>query len=144
MKGIGVLLLTIGFVFCLVLAVQSAEKTPDQLVNEAKAGIKEVSVYDVKKMMDAKEKVFIIDVMDKEEYEKEHIPGAINISRGRLEFSVEKVIPDKISKVIVYCRSDKRGPLATKSLNIVGYGNAVNMKGGLQAWKEAGYPVEQK
>jgi rhodanese-related sulfurtransferase len=33
--------------------------------------------------------------------------------------------------------------LATKSLNELGYVNAVNMNGGLKAWMKAGYPVEK-
>lgn len=38
---------------------------------------------------------------------------------------------------------DKRSPLATKAMNDLGYRNAVNMSGGLKAWKEAGHPVAQ-
>jgi rhodanese-related sulfurtransferase len=37
---------------------------------------------------------------------------------------------------------DKRSPLATRSLNVLGYKNAVNLKEGMKAWQEAGYPVE--
>lgn len=33
--------------------------------------------------------------------------------------------------------------MATKSLNELGYKNAVNLKDGLDAWKKAGYPVEK-
>jgi rhodanese-related sulfurtransferase len=33
--------------------------------------------------------------------------------------------------------------LAAKAMNDLGYKNAVNMSGGLKAWKEAGYPVEK-
>jgi rhodanese-related sulfurtransferase len=53
------------------------------------------------------------------------------------------VIPDKDSKIIVYCGVDLRGPLATKTLNDMGYKNAVNMIGGLKAWKMAGYPLSK-
>ena len=37
---------------------------------------------------------------------------------------------------------DKRAPLATKSLQDLGYKNVVNLNGGSKAWKEAGYPLE--
>lgn len=37
---------------------------------------------------------------------------------------------------------DKRSPLATRSLNVLGYKNAVNLKGGMKAWEAAGYPFE--
>lgn len=101
-KRLRILFLAIIFALCSVFAVQAADKTPDQLVKEAKAKIKEVSIQDVKKMIDTKEKVIILDVRDKEEYEKEHIPGAINMSRGLLDFHVHEIIPDKNAKVVVY------------------------------------------
>ena len=121
--------------------VEAVDKTPEQLVKESKALIKEVSIDDVKKMIDTKENVIILDVTDKNEFEGGHLPGAINISRGTLEFKVGLIIPDKNSKIVVYCGMDLRGPLATKTLNDLGYNNAVNMAGGLKAWKTAGYPL---
>lgn len=116
-------------------------RTSDQLVKEAKASIKEVSVDDVKKMIDNKEKIIILDVRDKDEFETGHIPGAINLSRGMLEFKISTLIPDKNAMIIVYCGIDLRGPLATKTLNEFGYKNAVNINGGLKAWKAAGYSI---
>jgi len=129
------------FAISTVYHVEAADKTPEQLVKESKALIKEVSVNDVKKMIDAKENVIILDVTDKNEFEGGHLPGAINISRGMLEFKVGLIIPDKNSKIVVYCGMDLRGPLATRTLNDLGYNNAVNMAGGLKAWKDAGYPL---
>jgi len=119
----------------------AAGKTPDQLVKEAKASIKEFTVNDVKSMIDGKEKIILLDVRDKNEFEEGSIPRAINISRGMLEFKVALVIPDKNAKIIVFCGLDLRGPLATRSLNEMGYMNAANMIGGLRAWKEAGYAI---
>ena len=126
--------------FCSSL-VHAVDKTPDQVVKEAKSAIKEVSVDTVKQMIDNKEDIILLDVRDSEEYETGHIPGAINISRGSLDFKVHLIIPDKNKKIIVYCGLDLRSPLATKSLNDLGYSHAINMIGGLRAWKEAGYPV---
>jgi rhodanese-related sulfurtransferase len=121
--------------------VNAVDKTVEQIVREAKGAINEVSIAEVKKMIDNKEDVILLDVRDKEEYETGHIPGAINISRGTLELKSHLIIPDKTKKIIVYCGLDLRSPLATKSLNDFGYKKAINMIGGLKAWKEAGYPV---
>lgn len=120
---------------------RAIDKTPEQMVQEAKAQIKEVSIADVKKMIDARENVIILDVRDKQEFDEGRIPGAINISRGMLEFKVAMIIPDKNARIIVYCSLDLRGPLATKAMNDLGYKNAINLVGGLKAWKEAGYPL---
>jgi 3-mercaptopyruvate sulfurtransferase SseA len=81
---------------------KAADKTPEQMVQEARAQVKEVTLQEVKRMMDSGEKIVLLDVRDKEEYEKEHIAGAINISRGLLEFLVQDKIPDKETKIVVY------------------------------------------
>ncbi len=121
--------------------VNAADKTLEQIVREAKAAINEVSIAEVKKMIDNKEETILLGVRDNKEYETGHIPGAINISRGTLELKLHLIIPDKTKKLIVYCALDLRSPLATTSLNDFGYKKAINMIGGLKAWKEAGYPV---
>ena len=71
---------------------------------KARNQVSSVSIHDVKKIIDAEENVIILDVRDrdKEEYEKGHIPGAIHISRGLLEFMVADKIPDKNAKIVVY------------------------------------------
>jgi 3-mercaptopyruvate sulfurtransferase SseA len=99
----------IVFVLMLIMCVlltpfssKAAVKTPEQIVQEARDQVKEVPFQEVKKMMDSGEKIVLLDVRDKEEYEKEHIAGAINISRGLLEFLVQNKIPDKESKIVVY------------------------------------------
>ncbi len=62
------------------------------------------------------------------------------IPRGLLEWLVGKQI--KLDeKIVVYCKSGGRGAFATKLLNDLGYKNAVNLKGGIIAWLEAGKPV---
>jgi len=134
-------LITAFFSICAAGNLEAADKTPEQMVKEAKASIHEVSIADVKKMIETKENFVLLDVRDKNEFVEGYIPGAVNISRGMLEFKVAMVIPDKNSRIVVYCGLDLRGPLATKTMNDLGYKNAVNMAGGLKAWKEAGYPI---
>lgn len=95
-------LLVSGCVIKVAEKKEEAVKTPDQLVSEAKAVIREVSIHDVKRMVERREKVIILDVRDKEEYEEEHIPGAVNMSRGLLDFHIHELIPDKTAKVVVY------------------------------------------
>lgn len=129
------------FAIGIACRVEAADKTPQQLIQEAKAAIKEVSIGAVKKMIDAKENFILLDVRDAQEFAEGRLPGAINISRGTLEFNAAVILPDKNATIIVYCGTDRRSPLATKTMNDLGYKNAVNMIGGLEAWKEAGYPT---
>ena len=122
---------------------RAADKTADQLVKEARVGLHEVSTGDVKKMIDSGEKVIILDVRDRNELEDGRIPGAMNISRGMLEFKAATMLPDRSARIIVYCGLDLRSPLAAKTLHELGYVNVVNMAGGFKAWKAAGYAVEK-
>jgi rhodanese-related sulfurtransferase len=141
MKKVSLLTIAFFFAACASVNVGSGDRTPDQLVKEAKARIREVSVVELNRMIDDKEKIVILDVRDRDEFETGYIPGAINLSRGMLEFKVDMMIPDRNAKIVVYCGVDLRGPLATRTLNEMGYKNAVNLIGGLKAWKAAGYPM---
>ena len=122
-------------------AALAADKTPEQMIAEARAAIRQVPVDEVKRMIDAKENVVILDVRDQNELADGRIPGAINISRGMLEFMAGSMLTDKNAKIVVYCSLDMRGPLATRTLNQLGYRNAMNMTGALKAWQAAGYPL---
>jgi len=86
--------------------------------------------------------VLFLDVRTEKEYKKGHIPGAMNIPRGLLEFRIAKMIPDRNASIVVYCRSGARSSLATYTLVRMGYRNVKNMDGGWRAWAKAGYPVE--
>jgi adenylyltransferase/sulfurtransferase len=100
-KKASIFFLIAVFTVC-VASAQDVCKTPEQLIQEAKAVIKEVSIQDVKQMIDSKEKVIILDIRDKEEYDQGHLPGAINMSLGKLPFHIHELIPDKNAKVVVY------------------------------------------
>lgn len=49
----------------------------------------------------------------------------------------------KENRIILQCASGGRSALAVKSLKEMGYTNVTHLDGGLKAWKEAGYPIEQ-
>ena len=140
-RKISLLIIAVFLAACASVNVGGGYKTSDQFVKEAKTRIKEVSVDELNRMIDKKEKIVILDVRDRDEFETGYIPGAINLSRGMLEFKVNMMIPDRNAKVVVYCGVDLRGPLATRTLNEMGYKNAENLIGGLRAWKAAGYPT---
>ncbi len=88
-------------------------------------------------------KLVILDVREPSEYKAGHIPYAKNLPRGFLEFKIAKLVPDKSTPIVVYCRSGHRASLATLRLMTMGYGNAKNLKGGIVGWKKAGYKVKK-
>jgi rhodanese-related sulfurtransferase len=141
-------LVTLFFVLSTVgLAMAQAPAGPPPVVKDmvakAKSAIKTVPQADVKAAIDKKEKAVFLDVRDAGEFAAGHLPGAMNISRGTLEFNVFNKIPDQNAKIYVYCKTAARSALATKTLNDLGYKNAVLMDAQFEEWIKAGYPVER-
>ena len=137
--------LVIFFVLLFTLSLSSyclADMTDKDFVKEAKKTIKEISVADAKAYMDSGKAVIIVDCRTAKEFKKGHLPKAVNIPRGLLEFKVAKKIPNKSSYIICYCKSGDRSCLSTCTLGQMGYTNVKSMDGGWKAWVKAGYPIE--
>ena len=115
-------------------------RTFQQIVDEARKAVPEVSVDDVVKVLDT---AVLVDVREKEEYREGHLPRAISLPRGFLEMQVETKVPDKSAPVVAYCQSGTRSLLAGKALKDMGYSSVVSMAGGYGAWKNSGKPWEQ-
>jgi len=116
-------------------------KGPMDFVAEAKAKIVEVTPQQVKADVDAGKPVILLDVRDSVEFDAGHLPKAVNISRGLLEWKIGWAVPDKNANIVVYCRTDARSALATSVIKEMGYTNVKNMQGAFKAWGEAGYPI---
>lgn len=116
-------------------------KTAKELVAEARKDICEISVSEAKERLDKGGHLFL-DCREPKEFKMGHIPGAMNIPRGLLEFKIDKKVPDRNAKILVYCKSGGRGCLSVCALCRMGYKNVANMAGGWMAWEKAGYPVE--
>src|SRR6185503_16690801 len=72
-----------------------------------------------------------------------HLPGATHVPRGHLESRIEGAVPDRGSRVVLYCASGQRSALAAKTLrDELGYDNVASMTGGITLWKDRGYEVD--
>lgn len=134
------LLISAAFAFNAPLAA-AKDMTGKDFVAEVKGKITSISVSDAKGILDKGSATFL-DCREPKEFKSGHIPGAINLPRGLLEFKIAKKISDKNASVVVYCKSGGRSSLATYSLVRMGYKNVKNMDGGWKAWTKAGNPVE--
>lgn len=112
----------------------------EQLVAEAKKHIAEISPEEAAQKFQNAEAV-LIDVREKDEYDEEHIPNAIHLSRGTLELDIEEKVADPNAVVILHCGGGGRSALAAESLQKMGYKNVRSMAGGFKAWKAAGLPT---
>lgn len=134
--------LMMGVVFALNGSLALAkDMTAGDFKEEALENITTISVAEAKDLFD-KGGVVFLDVRTRKEYRSGHIPGAMNLARGLLEFKADKTLPNKNAVIVVYCKSGGRSCLASNTLVKMGYNNIKNMDGGWKAWISAGYPVE--
>ena len=138
--GVGVCVLLLAGIGLSTQAFAEA-KGPMQFVAAAKAQITEVTPQAVKADLDAGKAIVLLDVRDSVEFDAGHLPKAVNISRGLLEFKAGRMLPDKNANIVVYCRTDARSALATAVMQEMGYTNVKNMLGAFKAWGLAGYPI---
>ena len=96
-------------------------------------GYQQISQEAAKEMMDTQE-VLILDVREQDEYDGGHIPGAVLLPLGSIsEESAARVIPEKDTTVLVYCRSGSRSKKAAKALAELGY-TGIYEFGGIRTW----------
>jgi rhodanese-related sulfurtransferase len=112
-----------------------------RLVKEAKTRIKEEDFRDIKKKLDAGEKMIVVDTREDNEWARGHIPNAVHLGKGVIERDIEKAIPDKEATVVLYCGGGYRSALAADNLQRMGYRNVISMDGGWRGWTEAGFPT---
>ena len=96
--------------------------------------MKEITVEELKQMIDNQEDFQLIDVREEFEYETSNIEGE-NIPLGEILLEKDKVSKDK--PVVVHCRSGKRSAQAILLLEKEGYTNLSNLQGGILAWRDA-------
>ena len=112
-----------------------------KLVEDAKKRVKETNVPEVKRRMDAGEKMILVDVREDREWAKGRLPGAVHLGRGIIERDIEQSIPDTKTKLVLYCGGGFRSALVADNLQKMGYTNVESMDGGWRGWTEAGLPV---
>ncbi len=99
-----------------------------------------VSAAEVQKKRGQKPKLFVLDVRQPEEYRSGHIAGAKLIPLGQLSRRIKELSQSR--EIVCVCASGNRSNSATRTLVKAGL-NAVNMKGGMHAWRQAGLPVKK-
>ncbi|WP_437581289.1 molybdopterin-synthase adenylyltransferase MoeB [Sorangium sp. So ce887] len=116
--------------------------TYSDLISDVRKSIRELSLSELKRRLDDKAPIVLLDVREKEEYRAGYIPGAISIPRGFLEMQVEQKLPDKAAHIVAYCAGGTRSALAAKTLQELGYTNVESANPGFVRWKDLNYPVE--
>lgn len=123
--------------------------SPADIVARAKATIKECSVSEADQCLNSE--TLLLDIRERAEFNKSHLPGAVLAPRGLLEFDIHGIVertsadPDDAPQdrdIILYCGTGGRSALAAQTLDSMGYRNVKSMAGGIIAWAAARLPIE--
>jgi rhodanese-related sulfurtransferase len=98
----------------------------------------EISVQEANELLNRGEAV-LVDVREPHEWDAGRIPGARHVQLEHLASQADTIPRDK--QVIFQCRLGVRSAMATKAFRASGY-DALSMAGGIQAWHDAGLPLE--
>ena len=142
-----------------LLPETATEAVALKLANEVQqGGYKLISVADLKKAIDAREDLVLIDAHPPEEFLLAYIGGAINFgfqsnrngkweedALGKTQEDYRKVLgPDLNKKIVFYCGFTKCGRSHNAAMwaKQLGYTNLYRAPGGISAWMDAGYPYK--
>jgi len=93
----------------------------------------------------------VVDVREPDEFADGHVPGAVNIPRGLLEFEVDghpavngqtaDALAHRERPVVLYCLSGGRSALAAEALLRLGFASPLSLEHGILGWADAGHTV---
>jgi len=96
--------------------------------------IEDISVINLRKRLDAGEKINLIDVRETFEFEEFNLNGTL-IPLGELPSRIDEIEHLKNEEIIVHCRSGKRSQTAQQFLLQMGFQNVRNLLGGVLDWQ---------
>jgi len=112
-----------------------------KIVDDAKQRVRETTIDEIKSRLDRGDKFVLVDVREESEWQKDHLPGAIHMSKGVIERDIEQKVPNLDAEMVLYCGGGFRSALAADNLQKMGYKNVISMDGGVRGWRDKGYPM---
>lgn len=103
----------------------------------------EIDLETLKAKIDRGEEFHLVETLMPKEYEKWHLPGAINVHFNKIgKYAREEFDPE--DEIVVYCHDEecRASGIAAEKLEKMGYEKVYHFGGGKAAWDQAGYPKE--
>ncbi len=124
-------------------------RSAHDLIAAARSRIRELAPHELLDRLGSG--IPLVDVREPDEFAEGHIPGAINIPRGLLEFEVDghpavamrsdPALSHRHRPLVLYCLSGGRSALAAEALHRLGFASPLSLAGGILHWQDAGLPV---
>ena len=122
----------------------SGAKSVTELLATASAAVPFMSLAELNAQVAKRNNdLVVLDVREKDAFAAGHIPTARHLPRGQLELRVNEEFPDPTLRIVVCCEFGKISTLAAATLRELGFLRAAALDGGVKAWREAGFAVEQ-
>ncbi len=113
------------------------------LVDDAKSRIRQIDIESYKSMVATGEPHLLVDTREDHEWNANHVKSAVHLSRGIIERDIVAQVPDKSTKLVLYCGGGFRSALVADNLQKMGYGNAISLDGGWRALQASGLELEK-
>ncbi len=126
--------------FAQVEPTAASERMMDVVVEASQEGWMQIGVEDAANYIFEVEPV-LIDVRTVGEFEDGYLEGAVNFPVTELDQYLGDMPADLDTPILIYCAAGTRGFWAQAYVTSLGYNNVQNMRGGYNAWTEAGYPT---
>jgi rhodanese-related sulfurtransferase len=146
-RGFGAAVVFLGaFVICQPgFAAENWPDSVDQYVAQIRKTIDTTEMDGYLAVVNNPNGALLVDVREETEFKAGHVPGTVNVSRGRLEFRIWKPLgyPGKVEmnrKIYVQCATGGRATLAAKQLRDIGFTNVTAVVMELADWQKKGYP----
>jgi rhodanese-related sulfurtransferase len=104
-----------------------------KIVNEAKQQIRELQIAEYEGMVDHGVPHTLIDVREESEFAAGHAKAAMHLGKGIIERDIEAKVPDRATKLVLYCGGGFRSALAADNLQKMGYTDVYSLDGGWRA-----------
>jgi len=144
-KALNVFIIFAVMVLIAPFSVQTRELTIEQvkqnvinLHKKVMDGQPAVTAKAFQKIMMGDDEFVLLDIRSKDEFNAAHLPGALNIERGRIEWIVPNIIKKTDRTIYVYCQDGRRSGFATERLIQMGYTNAIHISDGFEGWVNGG------
>ena len=142
------LVIVIGVALSSVPSIALAQNYPPavtQKVQAAQKQVKTIGIEEYRKVVESPGPALIVDVREPQEYAAGHVPGAINIPRGVLEFQIWKQVgfpanTEMDRPLYLQCQSGNRASLAAQSLDELGFTHTTAVVMSLEDWQKTGHP----
>ena len=108
-------------------------KTGQQLLDEARSRVTEISARDAIALRRATPDVVFLDIREQPEVNLGTIPGALHLARGSMETKIEALVPRE-ARVVIFCANGNRSAFAADTLQQMGYRDVASLAGGFRDW----------